>query len=253
MSFLRKLPRNLGWLLVMAAGLGISAWSLYALGRSLGMPPEVALVVSLAIDGGALVVADTRMAHARDGESGGAARAVMLLALASSVYLNASHALMLHYATRGAVLFSIPALIAGAVFEIKSRHAYRRALREHGRIAPPLPPFGAPAWLMHPLAVLRRIREITLSRIESIPVDALDVPADTLDATAVTLDGVELQAATPPPWTTMTKAAAVDRADQLLKGRTAPQLAAALAEVGVEVTPAAVRTARSRRNTRTTT
>lgn len=261
MVFLRKLPGRFGWLLVMAAGLGISTWSLYDLGHRHGMPPELALVLSLALDGGALVLADTRMSHAREGESGGVARLGMLGALATSGYLNVAHAQGLNWGATGAVLLAAPGLLAGLVFEVKSRHAYRVALAQHGRIAPPLPPFGLPAWLLHPLSVFGAIRAITASRIASIPLDALDFQAVTLDTEEtsqlahwdVAVDGRLLRAATPPAWETMTKTAAVERADGLLLDRTAPQLAAALAEVGVEITDGGVRTARSRLTNRTAT
>lgn len=251
MTFLRKLPGRFGWLLVMAAGLGISTWSLSALGISHGMPKLLALTLSLALDGGALVLADTRMAHAREGESGGLARLGMLAALGTSAYLNIVHGSV--WGTVGSVMLSAPALVTGLVFEAKSRHAYRVALVRHGRIAPPVPPFGAPTILLHPRAVLARLSAITLSRIESIPVDAIDFPVDTLDGTAVTVDGVRLAADTPPAWELMSKTDAVERADMLLPGRTARELAAALAEVGVQITDGGVRTARSRRNIRITT
>lgn len=60
------------------------------------------------------------------------------------------------------------------------------------------------------------------------------------------LDAAVLAADTPPDWAGMRTGDAVTRADALLPGRTARALARALGEVGVTVTPASVRGARSR-------
>lgn len=63
--------------------------------------------------------------------------------------------------------------------------------------------------------------------------------------TYTVMDGAVLAADTPPPWSGMSKTDAARRADVLLPGRTARQLAAALAEVGVTVPESSIRRARS--------
>lgn len=242
--------RNIGWLVIIAAALGLSTWSLYALAHdTYRVPMALAAVVSAVFDGGALVAADLRLAHAREGESGGGARLAVLAFAAGSVFLNATHALHDAYGTPGAVLFSAPAVVAMIVFELKSRHTYRTELGRHGRLAPPLPPFGKLAGLLHPLATFTKVRDITGSRITSIPVTVLDWTTESLetpDPLNTTVDGAALAADTPPPWTDMSKADAVIRADRILPHRTSTELAAVLAEVGVQITAGAVRTARTR-------
>ena len=72
-------------------------------------------------------------------------------------------------------------------------------------------------------------------------------PDDAADAYfSAVMDGAALAAATPPPWEGITAGDAVLRADALLGKRTAPQLVAALAQVGISITEGYVRTARSR-------
>jgi len=60
------------------------------------------------------------------------------------------------------------------------------------------------------------------------------------------LDGAVLAVDVPPGWASMSKTAAVTRADRLLPGRTSRALAAALSAVGVTITDAQVRAARAR-------
>lgn len=65
------------------------------------------------------------------------------------------------------------------------------------------------------------------------------------DYTDSVLDGAVLAADTPPPWAGMPHRTAVARADQLLPGRTAKALSAALTAVGVVMSENAIRAARS--------
>lgn len=59
------------------------------------------------------------------------------------------------------------------------------------------------------------------------------------------LDGATLAADTPPPWSGISKSEAVRRADALLPGRSTRQLAAALAQVGLDVPESSIRRVRT--------
>lgn len=91
-----------------------------------------------------------------------------------------------------------------------------------------------------------------VAEVDQAPVPAhtahIDTPPAISDDTYAdgVLDGTVLLAATPPTWEGVTKNAAVVRADALLPGRSARQIAVALAEVGITVTESTVRGIRSR-------
>jgi Protein of unknown function (DUF2637) len=272
------------WPLVVGAALAISWWSLYTLASErYGMPPYLAAVVSTVYDGGALVLADLTQRYARTTDSGAAPRALMLALIGTSAWLNYQHATMLHYSLPGQVMFASPPVIAGALFEVEQRFAHREALRVNGRVSPALPAFGRYAWLLHPARTVARIWQITASRVDSVPVNVMDMyprpdqaatevePAPELVAAEVepepvpeaapvpeqVPDEVEsdsdlLIGAQPPAWSGLTAAAAVQRIDAILPGpRRAPaDLVKLLAEVGVTTTEPYVRTVRSRASSR---
>lgn len=65
------------------------------------------------------------------------------------------------------------------------------------------------------------------------------------DYTDVTMNAAALMAHEPPPWSSLTLRQAVAKADEILPNRTAPMLSQTLAEVGIEASPASIRSTRS--------
>jgi hypothetical protein len=164
------------WPFIIGAALAISWWSLYVLAHEqYGMPKQLAVVVSTVYDGGALVLADLSQRYARTPDSGMGPRILMIALIGVSAWLNWSHARMLHYTAPGQVMFASPPVVAGALFEIEQRFMHRDALRRFGRVAPALPAFGRWSWTLHPVKTIRRVYAITAHRVDSVPVDIMDL------------------------------------------------------------------------------
>jgi hypothetical protein len=51
---------------------------------------------------------------------------------------------------------------------------HRTRLHELGRVAEPLPRLGLMVWVLHPFAALRRVSQITASRLNSVPLNVMD-------------------------------------------------------------------------------
>lgn len=285
MSEKRSFSTQSAWVVVVGAALAVSWWSLYSLAHSrFGMPFVLAAVVSTVFDGGALVLADLTQRYARTTDSGAAPRLLMLALIATSVWLNYQHAVMLGYSRPGEVLFSAPPAVAGLLFEVEQRYLHREALRAYGRVAPALPAFGRWAWLMHPIRTIRRVWRITASRIDSVPINLLDMNSPTIKNPTETetnqiaeltedsdsqfieeneeneflkiipndLSGIDdlvvLDKAEPPRWDSLSKAEAVRRFETLIPGRTPGQVAELLSAKGVAIDAAYVRKVRQRAN-----
>jgi hypothetical protein len=258
----RSVTIRAAWPLVVAAALAISWWSLFTLAHGkYGMPVYLAAVVSTVYDGGALVLADLSQRYARSTDSGAGPRLLMLTLIGASAWLNYEHALMLGYSLPGKVMFASPPVVAGALFEIEQRFTHREALREHGRVAPALPAFGRYAWLLHPARTIARVWLITASRVDSVPVNVMDMyptsspatssepePESELDDEQPLTDADLLLLSEPPAWSGMTAQAAIERGDAILAGpqRSARELVALLDQLGIKTTENYVRTARKR-------
>ena len=65
-------------------------------------------------------------------------------------------------------------MIGGSLFELQLRSQYRTRLHELGRVAEPLPRFGFMVWAFHPFAALRRVSQISASRLCSVPLNVMD-------------------------------------------------------------------------------
>ena len=204
-----KLLARWAWVAVLGTALALSWWSLDALARHYGMPPILAAMVSATFDGAALVAADLAMRRAAVADSALAVKVLMLSAVGLSAWLNYEHGLLLNYPVAVRVLFATPAVIGGSLFELQLRGQHRTRLRELGRVAEPLPRLGFLVWAFHPFAALRRLSQISASRLRSVPANVLDwadagprvdafaedappeVPGDTL----TTSDGQPIEAA----------------------------------------------------------
>jgi hypothetical protein len=165
-----KLLTRYGWLIVMAAALSISAWSLWWIGIRLGLPPVLAGAVSACYDLGALVCAMLALNYARSqGDSGLGPRMGVFILGGISAYLNAQHAAMAGDHTLAAeILYACPPVISVAIFELQTRWLRRGALRRAGRIPERLPVFGRWAWILFPFRTLGTTRRIVSFRLDNI-------------------------------------------------------------------------------------
>ena len=164
---MRKLA-GFAWLAVVISALALSNWSLLFVGHHYGLPVILAALLSVSLDGAALVAADISLRHAREhGSSGTSARAAVFTCAGISAWLNSEHAAMLREQFPAHVMFAAPPVIALVLFELHTRWERRDALRAAGRLAEPLPVFGAFTWLLHPLAVFLAVRRVTLARLNA--------------------------------------------------------------------------------------
>jgi hypothetical protein len=171
---------RVAWLVVVISALALSNWSLYFVGRHYGLPVILAGILSVSLDGAALVCADIALKYAREhGTSGAGARSAVLALAAISAWLNSEHASLAHDGLPAHVMFAVPPLVATALFELHTRYSRRSALREAGRVAESLPAFGWHVWAHHPWAAYSGVRAITSRRL-SVKVAAELASADTM-------------------------------------------------------------------------
>jgi Protein of unknown function (DUF2637) len=157
-----NLLARFSWIVVVAVALGISWWSLYAVGRYIGMPPLPAAGVSTVFDGAALVAAHIALKHAeKHGDTGLAARVSVMLLVLGSAFLNGFHASILRDRLPAYMLFAMPPVVSWLIFELHTRWIRRDALISAGRVARPLPVFGHNVWVDHPFSTYRIRRKIT--------------------------------------------------------------------------------------------
>lgn len=169
-SKLESLIGKIGWLIVVAAALALSFYSLYIVGLKYGLPVPLALLVSASYDGAAIVCGDLALRYARThGDSGLAPRIALVVFALTSSFLNLQHAIIVHDPTPAKVLYAMPPLVAVTVLELHSRYERRGALRRAGRLAKSLPAIGRWTWVFHfwhTLVVLWRITQHRLNVIE---------------------------------------------------------------------------------------
>lgn len=162
------------WTVVLGTALCLSWWSLFVLAHRYGMPTVVAGMVSLAIDGVALVLADLAMQRAMMADSAAVVKLCTMGAVALSAWLNFEHAVLWGFPLPIRVLFAAPSVLSGIVFELKLRNLHRARLHELGQVAPSLPRLGFIVWALHPFAALRKVSQIAGSRVRSVPVTVMD-------------------------------------------------------------------------------
>ncbi|WP_018680307.1 DUF2637 domain-containing protein [Actinokineospora enzanensis] len=167
------------WLVVVAAALGISWWSLFDYARTFAIPTPLAATVSLVFDAAALIVAGLAQRYASSPDSGAGPRLTMLVLLAGSIYLNWEHAASKGYGVQASIMFAAPAAIGIVLFELQMAWRSRAARRARGRVAPPLPVIGAWRWVLHPVQNLMTLwivgraegRADRAARLSRIPTD----------------------------------------------------------------------------------
>jgi|SRR6516164_92291 len=161
--------RGMIWLLVLAVALSISAYSLYYVARTLGVPKLFAAGFSTAYDGVALIAADKSLQFAQEGKSGAFPRTVMIVFAGLSAFLNSLHAIFGGESPLAIPMWAGLPLAAVAAFEIHTAQARAKAAARNGHAYPaPLPKYGGWGWTLFPLKTLSGLRDIVIARIRAV-------------------------------------------------------------------------------------
>jgi Protein of unknown function (DUF2637) len=188
------------WLVVLVPILGVSAYSLYFIGRYLGAPPAIAIAFSTCFDGVALFAARKSVDYAQAGLSGSFPKFVVRLFAFTAAYLQTLHARINHEPRAAAILWAALPIGAMLVYEMHIRWERRKALARAGSVYPsPLPSFGLMSWLLFPLSTLGQLRDITLARRAALVTAANVVVADFQRETAKVRNTRERISEPPPP------------------------------------------------------
>jgi hypothetical protein len=138
--------------LVMSAALTVGTWSIYTLLTvKFGAPKQVAVFGSGMFDVGALYFALLAQRYATSPDSGLAPRLAMLAMVASSSWVNWTHAHMEGWGLVGGIILAAAPVIAEVAFEMWHRFEHREALRQQGRVQRALPVVPGLAWLLYPV------------------------------------------------------------------------------------------------------
>lgn len=149
-GFLSPRLAKQAWKVVAFSALAFSAWSLYVVAITWGVPKPVALITSLSFDGAAVLAADYSLRHIASGTRGRSlARLSMISFVMTSCYLNVQHAIIQNLPPAAAVLFAAPAVVALLLLEVHARFSQSFA-RPPVVAQPELPPIRAWAWVLHP-------------------------------------------------------------------------------------------------------
>jgi Protein of unknown function (DUF2637) len=154
-----------GWAIVLSAALSMSAYSLFFVGRHLGMPVPFAAIVSVCFDGVAVLSADYSLRYARMGLTSTGPQLTVYLFGGLSAYLNTLHAYFGHEVSTAKILWAAPPIAAILVFEFHNRWARLSALRAANRIPDALPSLGRHSWVHHPVESFQTIRIISGERL----------------------------------------------------------------------------------------
>ena len=167
------------WLLVLAPILGLSAYSLYWVGRHFGVPPLIALTISTCFDGAALKSADYSLKYAQKGLSGTLPRTFTRLLAVTSAFLQTFHARLAGEPPGAWVLWAALPVIATILYEIHLRLERYKALARTGNVYPaPLPQWGIASWALFPFKTLNSFRDIVMARSDALKTAGLTVIAD---------------------------------------------------------------------------
>jgi hypothetical protein len=159
---------NSGWLVILAAVLSMSSYSLYFVGRHIGIPVPFALIGSLCFDGSALLSSVYALRYAQIGLLGTGPRSALFMFAGASAALNAYHAVLGHEPRFAMLWWIIPPLAAVLLLEFDLRWRRRGALVAHGMIAESFRPLGRRVWTDHPIQALRTRRAVSAERLLKI-------------------------------------------------------------------------------------
>lgn len=157
-----------GWLIILAAVLSMSTYSLFFVGRHIGVPTPFALIGSACFDGVAMLSAVYALRYAELGMSGTGPRMAVFVFGALSAALNGFHAVVGHEPRFAIVWWIGPPIAAVITLEFHLRWTRRAALMEHGLIAKSFRPLGRRVWTDHPLDAFRTRRAISAERLRQI-------------------------------------------------------------------------------------
>jgi hypothetical protein len=167
------------WLVVLLPILGVSAYSLYFIGRYLGAPWYIAIAFSTCFDGVALFAARKSVDYAQAGLSGSFPRIVVRTFALLAAFIQTFHSRITGELPGAWILWASLPIGAMVVYEIHIRWERRKALARAGSIYPsPLPAFGLMTWILFPFSTLNKLRDITKARREALVMAANVVVAD---------------------------------------------------------------------------
>ena len=161
--------RGLTWLLVLTVALSISAYSLYFVARTLGVPKIFAAGFSTAYDGVALIAADKALQFAQEGKSGAFPRMVMIVFAGLSAFLNSLHAVFASENPLAIPMWAGLPLAAVAAFELHTSQARAKAQARMGITYPaPMPKWAGHQWATRFLHTLGQFRDVSSDRGDAL-------------------------------------------------------------------------------------
>jgi hypothetical protein len=150
----RKIFSHTGWAISGGVALILSAYSLFYVGKAWGMPPYLAGMVSVVLDGAAIVSADMALRASRKHGKGGVDRLLTIAFAGVSAWINSYHARLVHAGGAAWALYALPPIVAVVLFDRHTRS---------GRRATPvssLPRIKWAAWLLFPVQSFRILRSM---------------------------------------------------------------------------------------------
>ena len=145
-----RLARTVGWAIVLPAAFALSTWSLYVIAHDrYHVPALLAALAGVVYDGAALLALDAWATAAGDPhQSTIRPRAVAVGLLATSVYLNVTHATWQALGTPAAVLFAAPGIVLWAMAELRLGARHTAARHALGLGFEPRRAYGVDAWVV---------------------------------------------------------------------------------------------------------
>jgi hypothetical protein len=131
---------------VTSSGIGLVGWA----GSVAHMHGLERLVVPLSLDGAAMACAALALASAIKNEAAAGLRMLVFAIVAGSAWFNFEHARAAYHSLAAALFFGGMSVLGATMFDLVLRRVRRAALREAGKVAPPLPRFRALRWLRFP-------------------------------------------------------------------------------------------------------
>lgn len=147
----RKTIENLiagGFIVAVLVALVMSWYSMTDLATVyFGLPMWIAVVISLAFDLGAIVLALITLLAALDGEGAFMAKLGTLAFIGTSIYINVQHAILSNYGMVGMVTFGAAPFIVFILFEVYLKFITKRERKKANQVPDRMPSAGALAWI----------------------------------------------------------------------------------------------------------